>query len=103
MRAGAFFPDAFYSCFNSSEVAEAAHWPPFLAAAVSYWKDKYETNPNLDESSMYNRLALKAFLFGAFTHQVADVSWHSLGMQQGLLSMLAANEFDGNVSLAHGY
>lgn len=101
MRAGAFFPDAFYSCFNNSEAAEAAHWPPFLAAGVVYWKNKYGNQNSLNESYTQDQLALKAFLFGAFTHQVADVSWHSLGMKQGLLSMLAADQFGGNINDAH--
>ncbi|ANB14440.1 hypothetical protein AWJ20_2030 [Sugiyamaella lignohabitans] len=52
-----------------------------------------------DESD--NELALKAFIFGILTHQVADISWHSLGIQQGLLRMLANREFNGDVAEAH--
>lgn len=97
MQAGSFFPDAFYTCLGNSEAAEAAHWPPFLEAAVKFWKAKY----GKESDSHEGRLSLKAFLYGAFTHQIADVSWHSLGVQQGMLSMLAANDFDGDTSSAH--
>lgn len=105
MQAGAFFPDAYYSCVGNSEAAEEAHWPPFLAAAVGYWKEKYG-NGIQDRGGrgggLVEGLGLKAFLYGAFTHQVADVGWHSLGVKQGLLSMLAVNEFNGDVDIAHG-
>lgn len=31
-----------------------------------------------------------AFLFGIASHMVADVSWHSLGIEQGFLHAMAA-------------
>ncbi len=43
-----------------------------------------------------------AFLMGVTSHQVADVSWHSLGgLKDGLITMLAAMNFDGNYGDAH--
>lgn len=99
MMAGAFFPDAFYNCKNESEAAEIAHWPPFLAKGVEVWKEKYGSNWKTSRSK--DSLALQAFLYGILTHQIADVSWHSLGQQQGLLAMLAENEFRGNFTEAH--
>ncbi|KAH3671224.1 hypothetical protein WICMUC_004741 [Wickerhamomyces mucosus] len=89
--AGSFFPDAFYTC-GDAEASEHLHWPPFLQTAVNYYK-KYE----LDD------LKLKAFLYGVFSHQVCDSSWHSIRLSEGLLEMLAEIEFDGDVSKAHQY
>jgi glycosylphosphatidylinositol phospholipase D len=120
-RAGAFFPDAFYSCMGLSDAAEDAHWPPFLKIAVDYWHDKYQRQ-RLDEDidgprsflqtllgwnsrkpldTHQSAQALKSFIYGMLTHQVADVSWHSLGVHQGLLAMIANREFDGDKSEAH--
>uniref|UniRef100_A0A060T7C0 Phosphatidylinositol-glycan-specific phospholipase D n=1 Tax=Blastobotrys adeninivorans TaxID=409370 RepID=A0A060T7C0_BLAAD len=124
-QAGAFFPDAFYSCLGQSEGAEAAHWPPFLKVAVDYWREKYGDNENAQQlrdqvyaqgllSWVYpprfrgnvkqnseNGLALKSFIYGILTHQVADISWHSLGVHQGLLSMIAERDFEGDIDRAH--
>ncbi|CAN6673837.1 hypothetical protein TRVA0_049S00804 [Trichomonascus vanleenenianus] len=109
-RAGAFMPDAFYSCLGLDEAAEAAHWPPFLKAAVEYWHEKYgavEKQPGgvvqkvLSRLRYDNGLALKTFIYGMLTHQVADVSWHSLGLRQGMLQMLAHKEFGGDFARAH--
>lgn len=124
-QAGAFFPDAFYSCWGQSEGAEAAHWPPFLKVAVDYWREKYgegEQARQLQDqvqaqgllSWIYpprfrgnvkqnrkDRLALKSFIYGILTHQVADISWHSLGVHQGLLSMIAERDFEGDIDRAH--
>ncbi|ODV83132.1 hypothetical protein CANARDRAFT_19740 [[Candida] arabinofermentans NRRL YB-2248] len=90
--AGAFHPDAFYGCFGKSEAAEEAHWPPFLLKALEYYHKQNTTN-----------LPLKAFIYGIFTHQVADVSWHNLYHQQGLLEQLSQVEFGGNYSKAHTF
>ncbi|KAK9461925.1 zinc dependent phospholipase C-domain-containing protein [Lipomyces oligophaga] len=93
---GAFFPDAFYDCMGLSEEAEEAHWPPFLRAAAEYYHTTYVVTDRLSEGS-----GLRAFLLGALTHQIADVSWHSLGVDQGLLATMTAREFDGDYSSAH--
>lgn len=105
MRAGAFFPDAFYSCGSNNAAAEAAHWPDFLATAVQHWKTKYGhidwQHKNHDRKVIHKAMSLKAFIYGLFTHQVADVSWHSLGINQGLLDALAQIEFNRNIEKAH--
>ncbi|KAK9234968.1 zinc dependent phospholipase C-domain-containing protein [Lipomyces kononenkoae] len=92
---GAFFPDAFYSCMSQSATAEIAHWPPFLKATAQYYRKKYDSGKNPAG------VGLRAFLFGVLTHQIADVSWHSLGVDQGLLMAMAIREFDGDYVAAH--
>lgn len=166
IRAGAFFPDAFYSCAGHSEAAEAAHWPPFLKAAVEHYHKKeqlhrtnvaefaeqrtHTTKQNTIQSTSFTRrwqqklfglwsqqdhprdqdqdqdqtldlddiheqqarehmldrrkdglLALKAFIYSMLTHQVADVSWHSLGVAEGLLQIMSKREFGGDTDSAH--
>lgn len=96
-HAGAFFPDAFYNCFERSQAAEDAHWPPFLKNAINYYHQKYSGG---------NKQAggeLRSFIRGMFTHQVADVSWHSLQSHQGLLPMIAEMDFDGDTQAAHSF
>lgn len=92
---GAFFPDAFYTC-GSPDTSEAAHWPPFIKAGIDYIHNTgiYPTKQQLE---------LKAFLYGVFTHQVADSSWHSIRLHQGLLTMLAHMDFDGDADRAHQF
>ncbi|KAK9318001.1 zinc dependent phospholipase C-domain-containing protein [Lipomyces starkeyi] len=92
---GAFFPDAFYSCMSQSASAEIAHWPPFLKAAAQYYRKTYDSGK--DPAG----IGLRAFLFGVLTHQIADVSWHSLGVDQGLLMAMAIREFNGDYTAAH--
>ncbi|KAG5368139.1 Phosphatidylinositol-glycan-specific phospholipase D [Yarrowia sp. C11] len=112
LQPGAFFPDCFYNCLGLSEEAEDAHWPPFLAAGVNYWRSRYghladysdHNDPTTDpptDSEFKNSLRLKAFLMGVLTHQIADVSWHSLGFRQGFLDMLKERDFEGDVERAH--
>ncbi|GMG34914.1 unnamed protein product [Ambrosiozyma monospora] len=94
--AGAFFPDAYYNCLGLSDEAEEAHWPPFLQASVNYYRDEY-TSKGLENTE------LKSFLYGIFTHQVTDLSWHSLHSRQGLLQMLQYLEYDGDYNKAHTF
>lgn len=89
--AGSFFPDLFYSCSIWKDLSEDIHWPPFLKTSVEYYN-------SIDED-----LELKAFLFGIFTHQLTDVSWHSLRIKQGLMDMVANIDFDGSYSNCHQY
>lgn len=93
LRAGAFYPDAFYNCLGLSDVAEASHWPPFLAAGAQLVREKEQAGKDAGP--------LRAFLYGALSHQVSDVSWHSLGVHQGLLKVMADSEFNGNIDDAH--
>ncbi|SCV03628.1 LANO_0G05292g1_1 [Lachancea nothofagi CBS 11611] len=104
MKAGTFFPDAFYSCAANTdwqEFAEKTHWPPFLVLGAKLWRETYGTNQNCEDS-----LKLKGFLVGVFIHQVTDVSWHSLVQgykSHGLIKALAGLEFDGDYQSAHDY
>lgn len=106
LQPGAFFPDCFYNCLGLSEEAEDAHWPPFLAAGVNYWRSRYgyleeEDGDPPSDSEFKNSLRLRAFLVGVLTHQITDVSWHSLGFRQGFLDMLKERDFEGDVEKAH--
>ncbi|CAI4034296.1 hypothetical protein SMKI_10G0830 [Saccharomyces mikatae IFO 1815] len=108
LKAGSFFPDALYSCAPSnkdwSDFAEFTHWPNFLMIALSYWQQKYGENRQLQESS--DSLMLKSFIIGVFTHQIVDVSWHSLVTDyrlHGLLRVLSETEFDADIETAHTF
>jgi len=94
--AGSFYPDAFYNCFGDSILAETAHWPPFLKAAVDYYHQEYTAKGLVNDR-------LKAFIYGIFTHQVTDVPWHSLQSSQGLLEMITEVEFSGDLESAHSF
>ncbi|ETE72542.1 Phosphatidylinositol-glycan-specific phospholipase D, partial [Ophiophagus hannah] len=94
-QAGSLYPDAFYSviCQNAlpSElsgmfhyVSEDTHWSPFLNTSIHYIRKNY---PQPWEEATEK---LVAFLFGIASHMVADVSWHSLGIEQGFLRAMAA-------------
>lgn len=93
LRAGAFYPDAFYGCMGQSDAAEAAHWPPFLYEGAKLVRERRAIGSDTSK--------LEAFLVGVLTHQVSDVSWHSLGIHQGLLCAMADREFDGDYDSAH--
>lgn len=106
LKAGAFFPDALYSCKPSEKLAdfaERAHWPGFLISALALWQDRYGSSSKRDSE---DSLRFQAFLIGVFSHQIVDSSWHSLvdGYEShGLLRFMAETEFDGNVEEAHNY
>ena len=42
-----------------------------------------------------------AFTLGFVSHQVADVTWHSLGIQQGFLTTMGDVNFFGSFPAAH--
>ena len=44
---------------------------------------------------------LVAFTLGFVSHQVADITWHSLGIKQGFLSTMGDVNFFGSFSAAH--
>lgn len=104
LKAGAFFPDAFYSCKPSKQwhdFAEATHWPQFLVSAVKLWHSKYDDNPQCEDA-----MKLRSFLIGIFTHQIVDSSWHSLVngyRSDGLLEVLSQTEFSGRTQEAHNF
>ncbi|XP_034982301.2 phosphatidylinositol-glycan-specific phospholipase D isoform X3 [Zootoca vivipara] len=98
-QAGSLYPDAFYSgiCRNGlfHQVSEDTHWAPFLNTSIHYIRKNYP-QPWGEATEK-----LVAFLFGIASHMVADVSWHSLGIEQGFLHAMAAIDFHGSYSDAH--
>ncbi|XP_061202369.1 phosphatidylinositol-glycan-specific phospholipase D isoform X1 [Neopsephotus bourkii] len=98
-QAGSIYPDAFYPSICKSgifhDVSEDTHWTPFLNASIHYIRRNY---PQPWEVATEK---LVAFLFGIASHMVADVSWHSLGIDQGFLKAMGEIDFHGSYSEAH--
>ncbi|KAK2566631.1 Phosphatidylinositol-glycan-specific phospholipase D [Acropora cervicornis] len=97
--AGNPYPDAMYSslCYSGKFhfVSEDTHWAPFLNATVNYIRKKYP-KPWDQETEK-----LVAFTLGFVSHQVADVTWHSLGIKQGFLTTMGDVNFFGSFPAAH--
>jgi hypothetical protein len=68
-------PDFLYTCGDDHDAGEAAHWPPFLAAAASYLNTTFGSSP-----AAWNATAaqLVTYLMGVVSHQIADINWHGL-------------------------
>ncbi|XP_004693375.1 PREDICTED: phosphatidylinositol-glycan-specific phospholipase D isoform X2 [Condylura cristata] len=98
-QAGTVFPDSFYPSIcergKFHDVSESTHWTPFLNASIHYIRENYPLPWKEDTEK------LVAFLFGITSHMVADISWHSLGIQQGFLRTMGAIDFHGSYSDAH--
>ncbi|KAM9234217.1 phosphatidylinositol-glycan-specific phospholipase D isoform 2-T2 [Dugong dugon] len=98
-QAGTVFPDSFYPSICKGgkyhEVSETTHWTPFLNASIHYIRENYPLPWEKDTEK------LVAFLFGIASHMVADVSWHSLGIEQGFLKTMGAIDFHNSYSDAH--
>ncbi|XP_077348403.1 phosphatidylinositol-glycan-specific phospholipase D isoform X1 [Lithobates pipiens] len=98
-QAGSVYPDAFYQgiCMQGKYhyVSEDSHWTPFLKTSINYIRRTYP----LPWDKRAQKLV--AFLFGIASHQVSDVSWHSLHIDQGFLRAMAAIDFQGSYSEAH--
>ncbi|XP_071592405.1 phosphatidylinositol-glycan-specific phospholipase D isoform X1 [Heliangelus exortis] len=98
-QAGSVYPDAFYPSICKRgifhDVSEDTHWSPFLSASIHYIRRNY---PQPWEEATEK---LVAFLFGIASHMVADVSWHSLGIDQGFLKAMGEIDFHGSYSEAH--
>ncbi|XP_071409603.1 phosphatidylinositol-glycan-specific phospholipase D isoform X3 [Pithys albifrons albifrons] len=98
-QAGSIYPDAFYPSVCKGgifhDVSEDTHWSPFLKASIHYVRRNY---PQPWEVATEK---LVAFLFGIASHMVADVSWHSLGIDQGFLKAMGEIDFQGSYSEAH--
>ena len=78
--AGADFPDFLYACGSYADhhdAGEAAHWPVWHAAAVTYLR---EAVPNFAVASLWSDATKKlvAFLFGSTVHYVTDELWEGL-------------------------
>lgn len=99
LMAGSPYPDAYYDeiCAKGHyhDVSEDTHWAPFLNASVNYINAKYPKP--WDEATE----KLVVFLFGVVSHQVADILWHSLGIDQGFLQAMANINFHGKFDDAH--
>ena len=72
LSSGAPFPDYLYTCGSDHDAGEAAHWPPFHAAAAQYIRS-HKSSP-WDNSTE----RLVAFMFGVVSHYIADQNWHGL-------------------------
>ena len=95
LQAGASFPDWGYILPDYGDAAEAAHWDPFLQAAANHVYVNYP-QPWDEETEEFI-----AFLFGTTQHSVADISWHGLGVDEGFIDMLAAQDTAGDWDDAH--
>ncbi|KAF3098536.1 hypothetical protein TWF102_006093 [Orbilia oligospora] len=123
-QAGAFFPDWGYGCFSNDAPAEAAHWPPFVAASIRHFHKKYGpvlitslTPPDGNGELVTNKLwpngttmtrddlehknKLISFIFAVALHGSSDATWHSLKMYNGFIRMVAGLDFSGSYSDAH--
>lgn len=98
-QAGNPYPDSFYPNICKKgvyhSISEDTHWVPFLNATINYIRKTY-TRP-------YNEDALRLIVFtlGYTSHQIADVTWHSLGVNQGFLSAMGYVNFHGSFDQAH--
>ncbi|KAH9496841.1 Glycosylphosphatidylinositol specific phospholipase D1 [Bulinus truncatus] len=99
LEAGSVFPDTFYPdiCYKGvfHDVSEDTHWIPFINASVNYVIKNYPKP--WDQKAQ----KLAAFIMGIMSHQVADVSWHSLGIDQGFLQAMAGTNYHGSFPSAH--
>jgi glycosylphosphatidylinositol phospholipase D len=103
VQAGAFFPDWGYQCLSTDDDAEAAHWPPFLIAAVEHITSKYgllnnTRRPPAEQRHLEN---LVSFIYAVASHQAADATWHALRLPTGLLAAMTGVDFDGDEDSAH--
>ncbi|XP_038051149.1 phosphatidylinositol-glycan-specific phospholipase D-like isoform X2 [Patiria miniata] len=93
------YPDAFYPniCEGGKfhQVSEDTHWVPFLNATINYIRRVYPKPWDKETEK------LVVFMLGFASHQVADVSWHSLGIDQGFLRTMGDVNFHGSFDDAH--
>jgi hypothetical protein len=105
---GSDFPDFLYACgefADHHDAGEAAHWPPFHKAAVSYARD---TIANFSSPATWtdDTRRLVAFTFGLAVHYVTDELWEGLaadlGTRRGFTELVDAfdrgNKGEGNVA-----
>ncbi|KAI8495835.1 Glycosylphosphatidylinositol specific phospholipase D1 [Branchiostoma belcheri] len=98
-QAGNVYPDSYYDSIcrkgKYHSVSEDTHWSEFLNVTINHIRRKYP--PPWNEATE----KLVVFLLGIVSHQVADISWHSLGIDQGFLSTMGDVNFHGSFSSAH--
>lgn len=95
---GAPYPDAFYEdfCFKGRyhAVSEDTHWGEFLNVSINYINQLPKPWDTATEK-------LFVFVMGLMSHQVADITWHSLYLEQGFLQTMGYMNFHGSYSKAH--
>ena len=105
--AGADFPDFLYACGSYKDhhdAGEAAHWPPFQAAAIRYLQRLQPDPLNWDA----DQRQLAAFIYGLAVHYVSDELWEGLtgqlGTRRGFTEMVDAFQLgnDGHGNVAEG-
>ncbi|RNA30261.1 phosphatidylinositol-glycan-specific phospholipase D [Brachionus plicatilis] len=98
-QAGNPYPDSYYPSICKkgvlADVSEDTHWVPFLNATIRYIQKTYQRPFNEDAQRLI------VFTLGYISHQMADVTWHSLGVVQGFLSSMGFVNFHGSFSEAH--
>ena len=93
--AGSDFPDFLYAIPALHDGGEAAHWPPFHAAAIRYVRNltDFKSGNWTDDTA-----SLVAFLYGVSVHYVADEYWEGLNSQishgVGFVEALSAINLD---------
>ncbi|OLY85049.1 Phosphatidylinositol-glycan-specific phospholipase D [Smittium mucronatum] len=92
LQTGVLFPDWGYGCLGYDSESEAAHWSPFLEAAISLLNSQYQ--PPYDDEAQ----KIISFLYGIASHQVADESWHSINMKDGFMNVVDELEFNNKES-----
>ncbi|XP_048759090.2 phosphatidylinositol-glycan-specific phospholipase D-like isoform X2 [Ostrea edulis] len=95
---GAPYPDSFYDdiCFKGiyHGVSEDTHWGEFLNATINYINKQPKPWDVATEK-------LFVFMMAFMSHQVADITWHSLYLDQGFLPTMGYMNFHGSYSEAH--
>ena len=91
VHGGADFPDFGYLCGSNHSAGEAAHWPPWQAAAATYIRGRPDfAAGNWSEATE----KLVAFVLGVSVHYAADEMWEGLTGQlsrgQGFVRTLSS-------------
>lgn len=95
---GAPYPDAFYDdiCFKGiyHDVSEDTHWGEFLNVSINYI-NKLPKPWDMATEKLF------VFVMALMSHQVADITWHSMYLEQGFLPTMGYMNFHGSYSNAH--
>ncbi|XP_061168145.1 phosphatidylinositol-glycan-specific phospholipase D-like [Saccostrea echinata] len=95
---GAPYPDSFYDdiCHKGAyhDVSEDTHWGEFLNATINYINKQSKPWDIATEK-------LFVFMMAFMSHQVADITWHSMYIEQGFLHTMGYMNFHGSYPKAH--
>ena len=98
---GAVYPDSYYDsiCYKGMfhDTSETTHWMQFIEPALDYFRQRYPPSKPIDEEGE----KLLTFLMGVIAHDVADVVWHSLDIDQGFIDTMGELNFHGSYGNAH--